>query len=56
MYIDGVEMKAYKSSYQLDKPYNLLYTNYNERGITWFDVEDAFARIREDNGFKTYKE
>ena len=56
MYIDGVEEKAYKSSYQLDKPYSLKYTNYKEKNINWFTVIDAFSHIREDNGFKVYKE
>ena len=56
MYIDGVTENAYKSSYQLDKPYNLSYGNYTEEDKTWFRVKTAFKHIREDNGFETYKE
>lgn len=58
MYVDGVEKKAYKSSYQLDKPYNLdqePYT-YTEKDDKWFSLIDAFGHIREDDGFKKYEE
>ena len=56
MYIDGVEQVAYKSSYQLDKPYDLKYTSYFECGKTWFTPIGAFNNIRKDNGFKVYDE
>ena len=54
MYIDGVTENAYKSSYQLDKPYNLTYTTMNlqARNKEWFEVIDAFKNIRKDNGFE----
>ena len=55
MYIDGVAKKAYKSSYQLDKPYDLSFGHYREFGKTWFNVIDAFKNIRKDGGFKTYE-
>lgn len=52
MYIDGVEENAYKSSYQLDKPYNLT-INWEEKNVNpWYDVIQAFNNIRNDNGFK----
>ena len=54
MYIDGVEGIAYKSSYQLDKPYSLVYTDYKEHGVKWFNPIEAFANIRKDNGFPVY--
>ena len=58
MYVDGVEKKAYKSSYQLDKPYNLNQESYTyaEKDDKWFSLIDAFGHIREDNGFKKYEE
>ena len=31
MYIDGVSQQAYKSSYNLEKPYNMKYVPYDER-------------------------
>ena len=59
MYIDGVTKNAYKSSYQLDKPYNLDYDyakyKYVDNDVNWFYVTQAFKHIRADNGFKTYK-
>lgn len=55
MYIDAVNNLAYKSSYQLDKPYNLTMGNYDEHGKTWFTPIEAFANIRRDNGFKVYE-
>ena len=48
MYIDGVTSTAYKSSYQLDKPYPI--------GHWPVTVEKVFASIRKDGGFKTYEE
>jgi len=54
MYIDGVEENAYKSSYNLDKPYNMS-VNYKS-DEKWYNVKDAFALIRKDNGLKTYRE
>ena len=51
MYIDAVEEKAYKSSYQLDKPYNLKYGRGEEKT---YSVEQAFKNIRKDNGFEIY--
>lgn len=54
MYIDGVEQKAYKSSYQLDKPYNFAIGNYEDQGKTWYNPQQAFDNIRKDNGFKVY--
>lgn len=39
MYIDGVTQQCYKSSYELDKPYEL---------------DTAFTNIRRDNGFEVY--
>ena len=56
MYIDAVEGFAYKSSYQLDKPYDIKYGGYEEHGKTWFTPIEAFANIRRDNGFKVYDE
>ena len=56
MYIDGVEEKAYKSSYQLDKPYN-MHIDYNKKNEEpWYRVEEAFREIRKDGGFKVYKD
>ena len=54
MYIDGVTMNAYKSSYDLEKPY---YIGYED--VAWdkrLTVKDAFSRIREDGGFPVYHE
>lgn len=53
MYIDAVEMNAYKSSYDLSKPYNLRYPGYEHCDDTeWFTPDQAFLNIRKDNGFK----
>jgi hypothetical protein len=54
MYIDAVEEKAYKSSYQLDKPYNMHHEYLKKE--EYYNVKDAFANIRKDSGFKTYDE
>ena len=58
MYIDGVTENAYKSSYQLDKPYNLNCTtmNWQQKNKEWFEVIDAFKNIRKDNGFENIEE
>jgi hypothetical protein len=56
MYIDGVEEVAYKSSYQLDKPYSLKADNYEGYRKNWFSPIEAFSNIRKDNGFKVYGE
>lgn len=56
MYIDGVEEVAYKSSYQLDKPYSLKAGNYEDHRKNWFSPIEAFSNIRKDNGFKVYDE
>ena len=56
MYIDGVTENAYKSSYQLDKPYN-MHINYQKRDkIPFYNVSEAFANIRHDNGLKSFDE
>lgn len=56
MYIDGVEGIAYKSSYQLNKPYNINIGNYKDYNEKWFNPIDAFHRIRKDNGLENYEE
>ena len=58
MYVDGVEEKAYKSSYQLDKPYNMDYDQLDENGEhkKWYGLIEAFTEIRRDGGFKVYNE
>lgn len=43
MYVDGVTKKGYKSSYQLEKPYDL----------SAIRLVSVFREIREANGFKT---
>lgn len=43
MYVDGVTKKGYKSSYQLEKPYDL----------SAIRLVSTFREIREANGFKT---
>ena len=55
MYIDGVTKKAYKSSYQLDKPYNIEPKEWQNENKTWFTITQAFNNIRKDNGFEIYK-
>lgn len=50
MYIDGITMNAYKSSYETDKPY-YVGTDWKRR----MSLKDAFSKIREDNGFPVYK-
>lgn len=54
MYIDGVEEKAYKSSYHLDKPYNMRLDYHNP--VDHMSLKQAFAAIRKDNGLLTYDE
>ena len=56
MYIDGVTETAYKSSYQLDTPYSLHIDYSHPSDTPSYHVEEAFAKIRKDNGFKTYKD
>ena len=57
MYIDGVSQQAYKSSYNLDKPYNMKFVHYYERkNNPMYNIKEAFAAIRKDGGFKTYDE
>ena len=57
MYIDGVSQQAYKSSYNLDKPYNMKFVPYYERkNNPMYNIKEAFAAIRKDGGFKTYDE
>lgn len=56
MYIDGVEQKAYKSSYQLDKSYNLSYQRYRETGEKYYSAVNAFNEIRRDCGFEIFKD
>ena len=47
MYVDAVNKKAYMSSYNLEKPYDLdLWKN---------NVRSVFGSIREDNGFVSYE-
>ena len=59
MYVDGLTMNAYKSSYETDKPYyvgndlNVKDWSRRRRGMS---VKDAFAAIRTDNGFPVFKE
>ena len=56
MYIDGVNQNAYKSSYQLDKPYNMHIDYKNAKTTPFYNVREAFAKIRHDNGLKSYDE
>lgn len=52
MYVDGITMNAYKSSYETDKPYHI-----GHKDVHWKDkinAAEAFAKIREDNGFPVY--
>lgn len=60
MYIDAVSLKAYKSSYQLDKPYNLagpIMNGVDSHSIKpYWDVITAFGKIRRDNGLPIYNE
>lgn len=53
MYIDAVNRMAYKSSYQLDKPYKLLHENWEQREEDQVSSADAFALIRTANGLET---
>ena len=54
MYIDGVTENAYKSSYQLDKPYN-MHVDYGNYSKKCYSLKDAFSNIRKDSGFHTYE-
>jgi MoaA/NifB/PqqE/SkfB family radical SAM enzyme len=54
MYIDGVGENAYKSSYQLDKPYN-MHVDWKARDEhKYYNVKEAFTEIRRDGGFTIY--
>ena len=54
MYIDGVTENAYKSSYQLDKPYN-MHVDWKARDEhKYYNVKEAFTEIRRDGGFTIY--
>lgn len=50
MFIDGVTEKAYKSSYQTEKPLRLTYEPF----FPVYNVKTAFAKIREDNGLPVF--
>lgn len=52
MFIDGVKRYAYKSSYQLDKPYSMSWEN---KDGSVYGVKEAFGKIREDGGFPKYE-
>jgi len=53
MYIDAVECNAYKSSYELDKPYPLI----RKGNITdCYTPINAFRQIRKDNNLKVIKD
>ena len=54
MYIDGVDEKAYKSSYNLDKAYNMHMEYPRKKKV--YSLKEAFSEIRKDNGLKTYDE
>ena len=57
MYIDGISMNAYKSSHETEKPYALVPYSWNkEPGDDTYTYKEAFAKIRQDCGFKAYKE
>ena len=63
MYIDAVKNVAYKSSYNLEKPYPLtipknmsFLERQKEFGRTHFDIFSAFREIRKDGGFKVFEE
>lgn len=56
MYIDGVTENAYKSSYQLDKPYNMTVDWETQKENPYYSVKEAFALIRRDGGFKAYED
>lgn len=49
MYIDAVDMKAYRCSYDLSKPYKIDVKNWRTN-----DVLNAFSSIRKDCGFEVY--
>lgn len=54
MYIDGVTENAYKSSYQLDKPYNMHRDWTAKDEPKSYNVKEAFTEIRKDSGFTIY--
>ena len=51
MYIDAVNMKAYRCSYDLSKPYPI--GEYNWENNKLYDI---FSKIRYDGGFRVYNE
>ena len=56
MYIDGVNKYAYKSSYQLEKPYNMSIERWtNKECKDYNNIIGIFQSIRKDNGFETYE-
>lgn len=59
MYVDGLTMNAYKSSYETEKPYfigmDFSVKDWKRRRRP-LSVKDAFAAIRADNGFPVFKE
>lgn len=59
MYVDGVTMNAYKSSYETEVPYYVgweIGVDWKKKTKTHHDVKKAFANIRKDNGFPVYVE
>ena len=57
LYADAVEKKIYKSSYHLDKPYE-LYNYYAEWGSNEnegkLNLKEIFQNIRKDNGLNNF--
>lgn len=49
MYIDAVEQKAYKSSYQVNKPHEIEPGSWTGNG-----VKEVFGDIRKEGGFEVY--
>lgn len=49
MYIDAVEQKAYKSSYQVDNPHDINPGYWTHNGI-----KKVFGQIRKEGGFEVY--
>lgn len=61
MYVDAVKLKAYKSSYQLDNPYNLatrymVNTDNPDGNKPTETIISAFTWIRRDNNLSIYNE
>ena len=58
MYVDGITMNAYKSSYETDKPYFIgheLSKNWQDRRKDSFGFIEAFNNIRKDCGFPVFE-